>query len=157
MQFSTTALAALAAVTQLSGVAHAYTWDDNLGRPICEDVDGQGAVDFSNLDCGSSVAKLEACNNMCASQSRGCTWGSKSQSCGLYIFTHLDSSLLYQSSLYPLAMCLSCQCWLRWYENSCIFLRARMLTRFKKDPELDFTCGQTASYIHACNQCHFTF
>lgn len=77
MHFHTSAIAALAALSQIIGVANAYDWDDNIGKPICDDIDDQGAIDLSNLYCAASKAELDVCNYMCAAQANGCQWGSK--------------------------------------------------------------------------------
>lgn len=46
--------------------------------PICNNIAGEGLVNFGNIDCSSTTSATENCNNMCFSQTQGCGWGRKS-------------------------------------------------------------------------------
>lgn len=67
----------IAAFLSIISIANAYISNPEVGQPSCADIEDQGYVSLSQLDCASGSDALAACNSMCDAQSNGCQWGSK--------------------------------------------------------------------------------
>lgn len=153
MHFCTSTLAALIAISQNIGMANALYYSIDMPRPICNDIDGQNLVDFSNLQCGTSEAALTACNNMCYSQSQGCQWGGEMHIQSASNCSSLTAVLVcFNKIAFSRAICATAA------NNGYEGMSSRSLRinahAVRIDPTQDFTCGQQGSGFHPCLYCN---